>query len=116
MWRHPLHGDCITEAQRGWSETQEGPTARQWTGQVFCLNSVSPTTAGERLGGVHVLWGAVLPRLGASGGSVRGSELGGGVCALPLFPARCGVRADQPREIDEVLSTFQASVIFVDSL
>lgn len=42
--------------------------------------------------------GAVLPRLGASVGGVRGSELGGSVRALPLFPARCGVRADQMRE------------------
>ena len=84
MWRNPLYGDCITEAQGGWSERQEGPTARQWTSQVFCLNSVSPTTAGERLGGVHVLWGAVLPRLGASGGGVRGSELGGGARLAPV--------------------------------
>ena len=49
-------------------------------------------------------------RLGASVGG------GGGVRALPLFPAHCGGRANQPREIDGVLSTFQASVIFVDSV
>lgn len=33
----------------------------------------------------------------------------------PLLSARCG-GADQQREIDGVLSTFQASVIFVDSV
>lgn len=49
-------------------------------------------------------------------GAVCGALSWEAVRALPLFPAHCGGRADQPREIDGVLSTFQASVIFVDSV
>lgn len=51
-------------------------------------------------------WGSVRPRSRVGPG--RGSR-------PPFLPARCG-GADQQRAIDGVLSTFQALVIFVDSV
>lgn len=71
------------------------------------------------------LGGGAVPRpwwqgTGASVGGVRWAALvlpgaHGAGSRLPLFPACCG-GADQQRAIDGVLSTFQASVIFVDSV